>query len=825
MLPKVSVIVPIFNKEKYLRNCLDILLSQSLQDIEIICVDDFSVDSSREILYEYAMKDNRIICVFHEENKSTSQTRKDGVLVSTGQYIMFVDGDDELYPDSCEKAYNAIEKYQTDIVHFNTTINNCAKVPQARIDMNKKLVQPFLGNLVTEDLIISCWKDRKFGFQIWNKIYNGQIVRKAFSEVEDGSFPKAQDLYAFFLIAFYSKTYYGIEDELYKYNFGLGVTGRDFIPLSNFRTLLTEKRVHEALTRFLEGKHEKEKYSEVLQGIYNGFLNECVVRWRDNLYDSAKSEGFELLTEVFGLEDVLCFLARTDWDPEVRIGELMKDVAFFRYKKRDKKKKTIAAYYRCIANGGAQHVVAMLCNRWAEMKDESGDYLYDVVLVTDVEPVADEYGLSKKVKRAFVPPFASSVKEHFRERYKAWVNIIQDFNIDIVVSSLWVDPVIYWDMLAIKGQKSKPAFIIHTQSFCAVPFEFQGNNATTQIYKYMICDGVVTLSECDKLFVSSFNNHVRYIDNPIAFKPQELPLSTYDENTLVWVGRISYEKQPLDAIKMMKFVVEKIPDAKLLLVGDGNETLNKQIRELIQQYELEANIDVIGFTLDVGAYYKRSSAMICTSKYEGFCLTIAEALAFGLPVISYDMPWLTFMQDGRGIITVPQKKYEILAQTVVELLSNKERIKELGKQGKQLITEIANENIEIEWEDFFENIPIAKEKDNEQDFARILFKYLTLYQYDGKIKAVNAEIQKVKRVDNELKKAKATLQNAQNKNKTLETNLKKETEENKKGKALLDKIKREKDFFAKELTNVKSGYSFRIGRIITWLPRKLTGRK
>lgn len=796
MLPKVSVIVPVFNKEKYLRNCLDILLNQSLQDIEIICVDDCSSDTSREILYEYAMKDSRIICIFHEVNKSTSQTRKDGVSVSTGKYIMFVDGDDELYPDSCEKAYNAIETYQTDMVHFNVNIENCAKVPQARIDSNKKNMKPFLGRLESDDnLVNTCWKDKKFGFQLWNKIYKGSIVRKAFSEVEDGSFPKAQDLYAFFLIAFYSKSYYGIEDTLYKYNFGLGVTGRDFIPLNNFRTLLTEKRVHDVLTRFLESKNEKEKYSEILKDIYNGFLNECVVRWRDNLFDSAKSEGFELLTEVFGLEDILCLLAKLDWNPEVRLGELMKDVSFFYHKKRDKKKKTIAAYYRNIANGGAQRVVAMLCNRWAEMKDDNGDYLYNVVLVTDVEPVADEYELSKKVQRAFVPPFATSVKEKFRERYRAWANIIHDYDIDIVVSSLWIDPVIYWDMLAIKGQKSKPAFVIHAHNFCAVPFEFQGNNATAQIYKYMTCDGVVTLSDCDKLFVSSFNNHVEYIVNPIAFNPKEIPTSTYNKNTIVWCGRISWEKQPIDVIKMMKFVVDKIPDAKLLVVGDGVDSLKKQMLELIRAFGLENNVEMTGFTLDVGQYYGMASVIVCTSRYEGFPLTLGEAMAFGVPVLSYDMPWLSFVQDGRGVVTVPQKRFELLAERVVEFLSDQDQIKRIGLSGKQQITEVAEKDIETDWEHFFD--AIAEPRDNdcpEQDSASVIFKYLTLYQYVGKKNAVNGEVQKRKRIENDYKHK-------------------------------LDKLKHEKVLLEKNLKEVMSGYSFRIGRIITWLPRKLTGRK
>ena len=143
-------------------------------------------------------------------------------------------------------------------------------------------------------------------------------------------------------------------------------------------------------------------------------------------------------------------------------------------------------------------------------------------------------------------------------------------------------------------------------------------------------------------------------------------------------------------------------------------------------------------------------------------------MAFGVPVLSYDMPWLSFMKDGRGIVTVPQKKHELLAEKVVEVLSDRERMKALGLAGKQQITEIAEQDIETDWKCFFD--VIGKQQDHDgvkQDYASIVFKYLTLYQFTGKNNAVNREVQKGKRLENSLKKEQVALANAQNKNKTL----------------------------------------------------------
>ena len=93
MMPKVSVIIPVYNVEKYLKQCLDSVVNQTLKDIEIICVNDGSTDNSLEILEEYAQKDNRII-IISQENQGQSVARNIALEKATGEYVGFVDSDD-----------------------------------------------------------------------------------------------------------------------------------------------------------------------------------------------------------------------------------------------------------------------------------------------------------------------------------------------------------------------------------------------------------------------------------------------------------------------------------------------------------------------------------------------------------------------------------------------------------------------------------------------------------------------------------------------------------------------------------------------------------
>ncbi len=118
-IPKVSVIVPVYNAEDYLRQCLDSICGQTLKDIEIICVDDGSTDSSPDILKEYAGKDERVL-ILTEENKFAGAARNAGLEKARGETLSFLDCDDFFEPDMLEIAYNELQKYEADFVAFES---------------------------------------------------------------------------------------------------------------------------------------------------------------------------------------------------------------------------------------------------------------------------------------------------------------------------------------------------------------------------------------------------------------------------------------------------------------------------------------------------------------------------------------------------------------------------------------------------------------------------------------------------------------------------------------------------------------------------------
>lgn len=117
-MPKISIIVPVYNVEQYLSKCIESLIGQTFHNIEIILVDDGSTDASGRLCDDYALRDDRIRVIHFSENLKQGEARNAGLDIACGEYISFVDADDYIEADTCESAYQTITKYFADICIF-----------------------------------------------------------------------------------------------------------------------------------------------------------------------------------------------------------------------------------------------------------------------------------------------------------------------------------------------------------------------------------------------------------------------------------------------------------------------------------------------------------------------------------------------------------------------------------------------------------------------------------------------------------------------------------------------------------------------------------
>ena len=167
-MAKVSVIVPVYNTEKYLRCCLDSVIGQTLQDIEIVCVNDGSIDGSLKILEDFANKDSRIT-VINQENKGLSAARNVGLKIAAADYISFIDSDDFVHPTFLERLYSAIQDTDSDIsgCNFTKIRENSAIIPSKK--ETEHIYEPALEVLLNRKNFIH--------FNVWNKLYKRELIR------------------------------------------------------------------------------------------------------------------------------------------------------------------------------------------------------------------------------------------------------------------------------------------------------------------------------------------------------------------------------------------------------------------------------------------------------------------------------------------------------------------------------------------------------------------------------------------------------------------------------------------------------------------------
>lgn len=220
---KVSVIVPVYNVEKYLKRCLDNLINQTLSDIEIICVNDGSTDNSLEILENYSKQDERIK-IINQQNGGLSVARNTGMEVAVGEYIGFVDSDDWVDVDFYEKLYNAAKNNDCDIAVADF-LRKHPKKDKKRLHIKEEKVYS-----TPEDKYMICRTFREGC--VWNKIYRKSLLDKINLKFVPGMYYEDRDFTARSL--FYSDKLVTVPNTYYNY----------FVnPVSIVQTTMNEKKI------------------------------------------------------------------------------------------------------------------------------------------------------------------------------------------------------------------------------------------------------------------------------------------------------------------------------------------------------------------------------------------------------------------------------------------------------------------------------------------------------------------------------------------------------------------------------------------------------
>ncbi len=211
---KISVIMPVYNAEKNLKSCIESILAQKLEGVEIICINDCSSDSSLEILESYVAKDDRFIIINNEKNEGPGICRNKGIEIARGEYLSFIDADDRFEDEMLLKCYYKAKETDADVLVFNyMTFNSETGV------INKEFAVPYvvrkkLKSYITPELI------KEYIFNIfdvcaWNKIYKREFIKE--NNIIFADFSYGEDMFFSLLSLALAKKIAYLDEYLYYY--------------------------------------------------------------------------------------------------------------------------------------------------------------------------------------------------------------------------------------------------------------------------------------------------------------------------------------------------------------------------------------------------------------------------------------------------------------------------------------------------------------------------------------------------------------------------------------------------------------------------------
>ncbi|NLB91042.1 MAG: glycosyltransferase family 4 protein, partial [Clostridiales bacterium] len=359
---------------------------------------------------------------------------------------------------------------------------------------------------------------------------------------------------------------------------------------------------------------------------------------------------------------------------------------------------TIGLFYYRLRNGGIERVISLLTERWVSQG-------YQIVLFTDESPSPEDFPLPARVKRVVLPaidPNNYTNQNGYEKRYRVLIDQLNKNHVDLFIYHAWLSPALLWDMISIK-QESIP-FIIQTHGFFATQFVNNNPNIYDMSIIYQLADCVITLSADDKYYWSTYVSKAVHIPNPSTFDltiTAEKKKSLHNKNIL-WLARISTQKDIYSALEILSLVLQQEPEAKLLVVGDTPDQSEwLRVQKRVDELALSDSIIFYGFHKDVERFYDMASIFLMTSLFEGAPMTLREAQYYHLPVVMFDLPYLDSVKNGKGIQIVPPGDFHAAAQELVSLLQSQDYRNVQGDLSWQNLCEESSFDIDKAWADVF----------------------------------------------------------------------------------------------------------------------------
>ena len=702
-MPLVSIIIPVYNGENYVCEAIDSALNQTYENVEILVINDGSIDDTEELCKKYENK----IRYYKKKNGGVASALNLGIEKMNGTYFSWLSHDDLYAPRKIEEEIQRINE-----------IGN----PMAIVTCNYDFVGPDGKLLYKNEFDKSILKDTQGYKYLFDFIVHGCafLINKEYFHMcglFDEELPTTQDFDMWFRILRNNNLYF--VDKVLVHSRVHDKQG------SKEHLDIHIKECERLWINFFENLSTEEMKN--LYGSELNFYNTVISKMKKyvnypNMFDYLEIKRIKAVRK--DPDEALKFLKNNYSIGATKAAELLNN-------NTNKRKVLFGCFGSWSDRGGLNRVVANISNGLVDN--------FDIYLITSGD-IDSGYELDKRVK-VINYEFKPFKADFFLQVY----SLINFFDIDVFINpynclSRFVELMGY-----LKERKIKVIAWNHEYYFLPYYDSKYFDVLTNRNSVFGKLDSVMWLTSSSHMFYSQLYDNSLVMKNALTLN-SELKISDFSDSAIISIGRFDdIRKSAEDLVILAKHLKEAGIKVKIKLYGKFDLELvgaasNKPLKELIEEYDLtDEEIEFMGFVKNIEEVYSHAKVNILLSYHEGFGLTIIEAASYGIPTIAYnDSGFEDMIENGKNGYLVNRNDYAKLVEVIKEIYTKPNVFDKMSYAAKKKAKEYSLNNILFQWKEVLNSIIEGKSVTDDYSVdcdTKLLFRN-AINEYETSIKKI-----------------------------------------------------------------------------------------
>ena len=422
----------------------------------------------------------------------------------------------------------------------------------------------------------------------------------------------------------------------------------------------------------------------------NSSLRSVLVNWLSDVPDGSRPARFDEIMKKFGAPAVISGILGLG---QKRIGDVARAVNGAEcLRVRRSKVDSIGLFVGRLRGGGAERVVSLL----AGILSKRGKR---IILFTQEPPNSMDFPIPGGIERIVLPTAARD----WGRRVEILQRELTRHNVDVYIHNAEKTPLLLYDLLAVKS--AGVYFLSYNHGCFAGHFTENSICVRSSIDVQRLADMSPVLSRDFEACYRALGVRAVTVANPLSLQIADQPPEKPDHDLILWVARRNAIKNYLAPVRILSEVVKRRPKAQVLMVGEPQEkNCDRAILRLAKQLGIRTHIRLLPYAEDIRPLYRRASVVLVTSVCEASPMVLLEAMASGVPVVMFDLPYVESARECDSVFQVPFDSAFAASASICELLEDNEKWRKATFAGIARAKALSEVDVGAMWDKLFASL-------------------------------------------------------------------------------------------------------------------------